>query len=491
MSALVDSSRVNGTSSSSQGEGLVVRSENKSGHGRGRYRSRSRNLGHGKDRFKSRGKQDNSSIECWYSKEIGHIARKCLENKEKKNGKKHMNNANVAEEDDKSNDGDLYLVSSVEQQEGNLLSVREYNFSMEWFLDSACSFHMCPYKERFDCLTPCNDGNVLMGNDDACKVMGICTIKMKMFDGIVRTLGDVRYIPDLKKNLISLGTLDSIDFSISIKGEVMKVSKCAMVIMKGQETENLYKPIWNTIISGASVSTTHAGSSNDNSELWHKWLGHLNEGVDESARPAKRLATEIGVSAAPSAISEEDKEAFVAPIDQRDAPLTTPVGTITTKPKATRRKGIVRKTRFSARTMSLKESVSKDDDPSNDNASFDAPVDEPIDIEAISAGVHSVAVVHQSMSSSKQEKHLVSLQISKDIEEIMAEKKELEMKMIALNKKEQGIWGYPCARLLGGSKCRKNFRKQSVPIIRGIFNSHFHDVLDRLIVISAWPFAYA
>ncbi|KAK2990347.1 hypothetical protein RJ640_020548 [Escallonia rubra] len=83
-----------------------------------RGRSRSRNPGHGKNRSKSRGKQDKSSIECWYCKEIGHIARRCPEMKEKKNGKKHVNNANVAEEDDKSSDGDLYLVSSVEQQEG-------------------------------------------------------------------------------------------------------------------------------------------------------------------------------------------------------------------------------------------------------------------------------------------------------------------------------------------------------------------------------------
>ncbi|KAK2966782.1 hypothetical protein RJ640_022741 [Escallonia rubra] len=209
MSALMDSSRVNGTSSSSQGECLVVRSENKNGHGRGRGRSRSRNPGHGKDKSKSRGKHDKSSIECWYCKEIGHIARKCPERKEKKNVKKHVNNANVAEEDDKSNDGDIYLVSSVEQQEGNLLSVRDNSFSTEWFLDSACSFHRCPHKKWFDCLTPCDGGNVLMGNDAVCKVMGICTIKIKFFDGIVKTLGDVRYIPDLKKNLISLGSLDS------------------------------------------------------------------------------------------------------------------------------------------------------------------------------------------------------------------------------------------------------------------------------------------
>ncbi|KAK2979458.1 hypothetical protein RJ640_015087 [Escallonia rubra] len=195
MSALMDSSRVNGTSSSR----------------------------HGKDRSKSHGKHDKSSIECWYCKEIGHIARKGPERREKKNGKKHVNNANVAEEDDKSSDGDIYLVSSVEQQEG------------------------------------------------------IGTIKIKMFNGIVRTLGDVRYIPDLKKNFISLGTLDSIDCSISIKCGVMKVSKGAMMIMKGQKTRNLYKLIGNTIIGGASVST-HAGSSNDNSELWHKRLGHLSEG---------------------------------------------------------------------------------------------------------------------------------------------------------------------------------------------------------------------
>ncbi|KAK2992130.1 hypothetical protein RJ640_019386 [Escallonia rubra] len=236
MSALMDSSRVNGMSSSSQGEGLVVRSENKNGHGRGRGRSRGRNSGHGKDMFKSREKLDKSNIECWYCKEIGHIARKCPERKDKKNGKKHVSNANVAEEDDKSSDGDLYLVSSVEQQKG--------------------------------------------------------TIKIKMFDGIVRTLGDVRYIPDLKKNLISVGTLDSRDCSISIKGGVIKVSKGAMVITKGQKIRNLYKLIGNTVIGGASVST-HASSSNDKSDLWHKQLGHLSEGGMLELHKRKLLQIEL------------------------------------------------------------------------------------------------------------------------------------------------------------------------------------------------------
>ena len=33
----------------------------------------------------------------------------------------------------------------------------------------------------------------------SCKVIGIGTVRIKMHDGIVRTLKDVRHAPDLKK----------------------------------------------------------------------------------------------------------------------------------------------------------------------------------------------------------------------------------------------------------------------------------------------------
>ena len=45
-----------------------------------------------------------------------------------------------------------------------------------------------------------------MGNYVACKVVGIGTMKLKMYDGIIRTFDNVRYAPTLEKNLISLGT---------------------------------------------------------------------------------------------------------------------------------------------------------------------------------------------------------------------------------------------------------------------------------------------
>jgi hypothetical protein len=57
-----------------------------------------------------------------------------------------------------------------------------------------------------------------MGNDATCTIIGMGTIKIKMSNGVVRTIEEVRHIPDMKKNLISLnlislGTLDSKRYS--------------------------------------------------------------------------------------------------------------------------------------------------------------------------------------------------------------------------------------------------------------------------------------
>ena len=46
-----------------------------------------------------------------------------------------------------------------------------------------------------------------MDNDASCRVVIIGNIKVKMFHGVIRSLCDVRHIPDLSKNMISLGTL--------------------------------------------------------------------------------------------------------------------------------------------------------------------------------------------------------------------------------------------------------------------------------------------
>jgi hypothetical protein len=115
-----------------------------------------------------------------------------------------------------------------------------------------------------------------MGNDARCKAIGLGTIKVKMFDGIVKIVTNVRYVPDLKKNLISLGILDYLGYGYSAKDGVMKIAKGAMVIIKGKKIGNLCKLLGDTVTGGATVSTS-AEPNNDKTVLWHMRLGHLGE----------------------------------------------------------------------------------------------------------------------------------------------------------------------------------------------------------------------
>eukprot|EP00268_Persea_americana_P001031 TRINITY_DN10307_c0_g1_i1.p1 TRINITY_DN10307_c0_g1~~TRINITY_DN10307_c0_g1_i1.p1 ORF type:complete len:147 (-),score=18.20 TRINITY_DN10307_c0_g1_i1:100-540(-) len=116
-----------------------------------------------------------------------------------------------------------------------------------------------------------------MGNDATCKTIGMGTIKIRMANGVVRTLGGVRHVPALKKNLISLGTLESKGCSLSAKDSLLKVSKGVLVLMKGTRVgNNLYKLMGNTVVGGAAVSTGDKNSV-DESQLWHMRLGYMSE----------------------------------------------------------------------------------------------------------------------------------------------------------------------------------------------------------------------
>ena len=134
---------------------------------------------------------------------------------------------------------------------------------------------MCLKKEWFDIYKPYNS-TVIMGNDATCSVIGIGTVRIKMFDGVVRVFEDVRHISDFRKNLISLGVLDDLGYSYSSKGGVMEITKGTSLIMKGREVNQLYRLIGNIFVGGAAIITL-TKSSTDNTKLWHMRLGHIGE----------------------------------------------------------------------------------------------------------------------------------------------------------------------------------------------------------------------
>jgi len=57
---------------------------------------------------------------------------------------------------------------------------------------------------------------------------------------MIRELKEVRYVPQLKRNLIYVGTLKTLGLEVSIKDEILKMIKGSMMVLKGVHWNNLY-----------------------------------------------------------------------------------------------------------------------------------------------------------------------------------------------------------------------------------------------------------
>ncbi|KAG8496341.1 hypothetical protein CXB51_007486 [Gossypium anomalum] len=123
------------------------------------------------------------------------------------------------------NSGEADVVENYSDGELLVTSVNNSKVSEEWILASGCTFHMSPNRDWFTTYETVSEGVVLMRNNASCKITGVGTIKVKMFYRVDRTLSDVRHVPELKRNLISLSTLDSKGYRYTAESGVLKISK--------------------------------------------------------------------------------------------------------------------------------------------------------------------------------------------------------------------------------------------------------------------------
>ncbi|KAG8489513.1 hypothetical protein CXB51_017534 [Gossypium anomalum] len=221
---------------------------------------------------KGRSKSSNRGKTCNFCKKKGHIKSECykLQNKIKREAANQKGKQ-------PENSGEADVVEDYSDGELLVASVNDSKVSEEWILDSGCTFHMSPNRDWFTTYETVSEGVVLMGNNASCKIAGVGTIKVKMFDGVVRTLSDVRYVPELKRNLISLSTLDSKGYRYTAESRVLKISKGSLVVMKGQrKTAKLYVLQGSTVTGDAAVASSSL-SDDDITKLWHMCLGHMSE----------------------------------------------------------------------------------------------------------------------------------------------------------------------------------------------------------------------
>nr|GEU31245.1 hypothetical protein [Tanacetum cinerariifolium] len=116
-------------------------------------------------------------------------------------------------------------------------------FADVWLFDTGATFHMTAGREWFHQYKPISEGeSVYSYNDHELKIIGIRSIMVKMHDGTVRTIQDVRHVEGLKKNLLSLGHLDDLGCKVEIQNKIMKITKGALVLIRGEKVAvNLYQ----------------------------------------------------------------------------------------------------------------------------------------------------------------------------------------------------------------------------------------------------------
>lgn len=218
------------------------------GQGRSNYRGKSRDR-----RSKSRNPNNSSSsktIECWNCGKIGHYKNQCKSAPKSQDGKAEANVTSTSE-------GDDALICSLESKQES------------WVLDSGASFHATSKKEFFERYVPGNLGKVYLGDDQPCDIVGKGIVKIKL-NGSVWELKDVRHIPDLRKNLISVGQLASEGYTTNFQGDNWKISKGAMTIAHGKKSGTLY-------MTASACCSIAVAIGNENSNMWHQRLGHMSE----------------------------------------------------------------------------------------------------------------------------------------------------------------------------------------------------------------------
>lgn len=199
---------------------------------------------------------------CYFCGKMGHFIKDCIKRMDElKNSNKIEGGAALAYEEAAASNGQVYVTCHSSGKD-------------EWILDSGCTFHMTPCKKYFTEFMEVNGGQVIMGNDFSCKIKGIGKIVLKLENGYVLTLNKIRYIPSLKRNLISLGTLDDEGFNTIINKGTLILQKKFDKIAQVFKSNGIYIL---KALQQKNQSIAAAVTLSDKSEIWHKRLGHLSD----------------------------------------------------------------------------------------------------------------------------------------------------------------------------------------------------------------------
>lgn len=215
-------------------------------------------------------KQDKKTFKgkCFNCNEEGHTARQC------KKPKQESKQANSASQEKRPSQGDAFTASSSS-------AFRERPNEDCWIADSGASNHMTFRREWFETFKAINDRTVpiTVGNKNIVYARGkgnikvISTVNGKEREG---TLYDVLWIPDLGRNLLSIGASTKHENRTIIEENQIKIiNKKNQTTMIGYSHErNLYT--MDTQVVLAEREAHYAEKEAQPMSVWHERFGHVS-----------------------------------------------------------------------------------------------------------------------------------------------------------------------------------------------------------------------
>ncbi|GKD06161.1 hypothetical protein Tco_1181135 [Tanacetum coccineum] len=107
-------------------------------------------------------------------------------------------------------------------------------------MDSRGSYHITYMRDYFVNFKEYDGDNILLGDGRECRVRGTGKVQVQMRDGYMFVLDQSipQYVPELRRNLISLGTLEKDGFTVKMQSSKIKVKKGSLMVLSGTRRSN-------------------------------------------------------------------------------------------------------------------------------------------------------------------------------------------------------------------------------------------------------------
>lgn len=132
---------------------------------------------------------------------------------------------------------------------------------------------MCHHREWFEDLDEEAGGSVRMGNQTVSRAKGVSSIRVKNEAGLNVLLTNVRFIPEMDRNLLSLGTFEKAGYRFESENGVLSIKAGVQTLLTGRRYDTLYLLQWRP----AAAESLAIERRQDDIVLWHRRLGHMSQ----------------------------------------------------------------------------------------------------------------------------------------------------------------------------------------------------------------------